>query len=140
MEQGGEDRHLAFILAGSVSVILNGRHVATRNPGQNVGEMALIETFVKRSATVRATELTAVAEISEHEFNKLAEKHPRLWRRVAHRMGIRCWYVSHQKCIARIAGCVADTFGAKRHPPAGTGLIPQPPDQRLAGVPGLLVP
>ena len=89
MEQGGEDTHLVLILAGSVQVLLNGRIMATRMPGQHVGEMSLIDSFARRSATVKALEATTVAEISEHDFNKLADRHPALWRRVALSLGER---------------------------------------------------
>jgi len=89
MEQGGEDTHLVLILAGSVQVLINGRIMAIRSPGQHVGEMALIDSYARRSATVKAIEATTVAEISEHDFNKLADRHPTLWRRVALSLGER---------------------------------------------------
>jgi predicted nucleotide-binding protein len=89
MEQGGEDTHLILILAGSVQIVLNGRNMAIRSPGQHVGEMALIDSYARRSATVIAIEATTVAEISEHDFNRLAEQHPTLWRRVALSLGER---------------------------------------------------
>jgi predicted nucleotide-binding protein len=89
MQQGGEDTHLALILAGSVRILINGREMAIRATGEHVGEMALIEGLAKRSATVIALEATTVAEISEHDFNKLADRHPTLWRRLALSLGER---------------------------------------------------
>ncbi len=89
MEQGAEDTHLALILAGAVQILLNGRIIATRSPGQHVGEMALIDSYARRSATVQAIESTTVAEISEHDFNRIAERHPILWRRLALSLGER---------------------------------------------------
>jgi CRP/FNR family cyclic AMP-dependent transcriptional regulator len=83
MEQGGEDTYLIMILAGQVKVMLNGREIATRRPGQHVGEMALIDNLARRSATVITVEETTVAEVSEHDFSKLADRHPSLWRRLA---------------------------------------------------------
>ncbi len=89
MEQGGEDTHLAFILAGSVQILVNGRVMATRVPGDHVGEMALIDSYARRSATVKSIERTTVAEISELDFSKLANRHPTLWRRLALSLGER---------------------------------------------------
>lgn len=89
MEQGGEDTHLALILAGAVQILVNGRIMAIRSPGQHVGEMALIDSYARRSATVRAIEATTVAEISEYDFSRLANRHSKLWRRVALSLGER---------------------------------------------------
>jgi predicted nucleotide-binding protein len=63
--------------------------MAIRPPGQHVGEMALIDSYARRSATVKAIEATTVAEISERDFNKLADRHPTLWRRLALSLGER---------------------------------------------------
>ena len=89
IQQGGEDTHLCMILGGSVEVLINSRSIATRRPGDHVGEMALIDSLTRRSATVRALEPTTVAQVSELEFNKLADKHPHLWRRLALSLGDR---------------------------------------------------
>lgn len=89
MEQGGEDTHLILILAGSAQVILNRRVIATRCAGQHVGEMALIDSMARRSATVKATEVSTIAEVSEHDFAKVANKHSILWRRIALGLGDR---------------------------------------------------
>lgn len=89
MEQGGEDTHLILILAGCVQILVNGRIMAIRSPGQHVGEMSLIDSYARRSATVKAIEATTVAEISELDFNRLADRHPALWRRVALSLGER---------------------------------------------------
>jgi CRP/FNR family transcriptional regulator, cyclic AMP receptor protein len=89
MEQGGEDTHLVMILAGSTHVLVNRRVVATRVPGQHIGEMALIDSLARRSATVKAVEATTVAEISEYDFTKLAERNSKLWRRLALCLGDR---------------------------------------------------
>jgi CRP/FNR family cyclic AMP-dependent transcriptional regulator len=89
MQQGAQDTHLALILGGSVQILLNNREVAVRRPGDHVGEMALIDNLALRSATVRAVEPTTVAEINEHDFTKLADRHPLLWRRLALTLGKR---------------------------------------------------
>jgi CRP/FNR family transcriptional regulator, cyclic AMP receptor protein len=89
MTQGGEDTHLMLILGGSANIMLNGRPMATRAAGQHVGEMALLDPCAVRSATVKASEQTVVAIVSEYDFNKIAHKHPQLWRRLALSIGER---------------------------------------------------
>ncbi len=81
--QGDEDSDLAFILSGSVEIVVNGHTVATRRAGSHVGEMALLDPLSRRSATVRAAEDTVVATIPEREFGKIGSKYPQLWRRLA---------------------------------------------------------
>lgn len=42
IEQCGEDRDVYMILAGTCDVVINGRRVAVRGPGEHVGEMAAL--------------------------------------------------------------------------------------------------
>ena len=81
--QGQCDNDIYFILSGSVSVIVNGRNVATRKPGEHIGEMALIDTTARRSATVKTQEQTVVAKVTERDFTRIANKYPDMWRRIA---------------------------------------------------------
>lgn len=81
--QGGMDQDLYFIIAGRLSVQVNGREVALRNTGEHVGEMALIDPTGPRSASVIALESTLVGRISEPSVSKIAERFPRLWRLMA---------------------------------------------------------
>lgn len=83
MIQGNPDNDIYFILSGSVSIIVNGREIATRIAGEHIGEMALIDTTALRSATARTLEPTVVAIVSEQDFTRIANKHPDLWRRIA---------------------------------------------------------
>jgi len=83
IKQGGPDNDVYLILAGSVSIRVNGREVATRRAGNHVGEMALIDPRAPRSASVFATETTVLARISESAFSALAARHAHLWRRLA---------------------------------------------------------
>lgn len=83
MRQSGNDNHISFVLAGSVSVEVNGKQVAIRNQRQHVGEMAVIDPSARRSADVRALEETIVFDVGETQFSALGEKFPRLWRRLA---------------------------------------------------------
>ncbi|HKP97540.1 MAG TPA: TIR domain-containing protein [Fibrobacteria bacterium] len=83
MSQGGSDDDVYFLLSGSVIILANERHVATRNAGEHVGEMALLDTTSLRSATVKTLEPLVVAKITEIEFTKIANKYPDIWRRMA---------------------------------------------------------
>lgn len=81
--QGERGSHLLFILAGTVSVQVDGTEVATVHAGVHVGEIALLEPFQARSATVRAKDTVVVAQISGQKFGDIAKHHPELWRRIA---------------------------------------------------------
>lgn len=83
LTQGNSDNEIYFILSGSVSVKVNGREVATRGAGEHLGEMALLDTTAKRSATSRTIEPTVVAKVTESQFTKIAQSYPDLWRRTA---------------------------------------------------------
>ena len=83
MLQDDNDNDIYLIINGKVSIEVNKRPIASRLPGNHVGEMALIDPQAKRSATVTATEPTFVLKISESQFAKLANKYPDLWRRIA---------------------------------------------------------
>lgn len=77
-EDGGND--LCFLLMGSVDVFVNGQRVATRSAGEHLGEMAAIDPKAKRSATVRATEVSVAAWVTEATITRIADEHPSLWR------------------------------------------------------------
>jgi len=83
MRQGEPENDIFLIVAGEISVRVNGRHVAFREAGTHVGEMALVDPLAKRSATVIAAEPCVTLRVPEYRFSKLAEDHPELWRRIA---------------------------------------------------------
>jgi CRP/FNR family transcriptional regulator, cyclic AMP receptor protein len=90
IRQDQADNNLFFILAGSVSILVNGREIAARKAGQHVGEMALIDPSAKRSASVMASEDgTVIAEVTEAKFVNIANEHPALWRALAVELGHR---------------------------------------------------
>lgn len=81
--QGGEDDDVFFLLAGEVSIVVNGYEVNRRQAGQHVGEMTLLDPTERRSATVRALTVTVAAKVTESDFTRAAEAHPQLWRRIS---------------------------------------------------------
>lgn len=81
--QHDADNDIYFILAGQLSIVVNGREVAIRKSGEHVGEMVLIDPSARRAASVIAIEQTVVVKISENSFRLLAEKYPRIWQLIA---------------------------------------------------------
>lgn len=89
IEQGGEDNDVFLIVSGSFDVVVNGRRIARRGPGDHVGEMAAIQPSQKRSASVVAAESAVVAKLSEEAFSDIAGRYPELYRRVAQELARR---------------------------------------------------
>ena len=83
IKQGASDTDLFLILSGEFSVAINGRVVARKKAGEHVGEMAVVDPLTPRSASVTATSDSVVARIAEPDFTALADRYPRLWRRIA---------------------------------------------------------
>jgi CRP/FNR family cyclic AMP-dependent transcriptional regulator len=83
IKQGASDTDLFLILSGEFSVAINGRVVARKKAGEHVGEMAVVDPLTPRSASVTATSDSVVARITEPDFAALADRYPRLWRRIA---------------------------------------------------------
>ena len=81
--QGGSDSDLFLILSGEFSVTIDRHVVAHKRAGEHVGEMAIVDPGARRSASVTATSKSVVARVAEREFSALADKFPRLWRRIA---------------------------------------------------------
>lgn len=88
-KQDGEDTDMFFLLTGKVEILVNDRVLALRVAGEHVGEMSLIDTKARRSASLLAKETTVVARITEPAFTGIAAKHPTLWRYLALELGSR---------------------------------------------------
>ncbi|MDG4887820.1 MULTISPECIES: TIR domain-containing protein [unclassified Mesorhizobium] len=89
IRQDGDDNGVYFIIAGSFEVVVNGRRVAARGPGDVVGEMAAIEPTQRRSATVAASEASIVARLSEGRFTEIASRYPEMYRFIAKELSKR---------------------------------------------------
>jgi predicted nucleotide-binding protein len=87
--QGAEDNDLFFIVAGTFSIVVNGRDVAVRGRGEHVGEMALIEPTQRRSASVVATQASIVGKLSYADVTELAACHPEIYRALARTLARR---------------------------------------------------
>lgn len=89
IRQGASGSDLFLVLTGEFSVLVNGELVERRIAGEYVGEMAVVDSNAPRSASVVAACDSVVARITESEFSKLADRFPRLWRRIASGLAAR---------------------------------------------------
>lgn len=83
LKQGDAENDLYLLLIGAVVIETNGRAGPIRTAGNYVGELTLIDVSSRRSASVRTTEETIVARVTESDFTRLAQSHPNLWRCLA---------------------------------------------------------
>jgi CRP-like cAMP-binding protein len=81
--QGDSDTDLVLILEGECSIAIDGHIVARKRAGEHVGEMAVVDPRMTRSASVTATVDSVIARIVEADFSAVADRYPRLWRRIA---------------------------------------------------------
>jgi CRP-like cAMP-binding protein len=89
IHQGDTDNDLYFIIEGSFSIRINGKTIAQRDTGEDVGEMAVVDPQSMRSASVIALKDSVVAMVTEASFSEIASQHPRLWRALARQQGNR---------------------------------------------------
>ena len=89
IEQNASDNDVYFIISGTFGVIINGKRVATRYPGDHVGEMAAISPIQKRSATLIADADALVLKVAEEKFSGIATQYPEVWRRIAQELSRR---------------------------------------------------
>lgn len=83
IRQDAVDNDLYLVLSGALRIVVNGRDVALRKPGEHVGEMAILDPAAARTATVIVSESALVARISEADFVRIASEHSNLWRALA---------------------------------------------------------
>jgi len=75
IKQDACDDDVHFILAGSVDILVNGHHVATRHAGEAVGEMTAVDCGAIRSATVSAAGDVAAWRLASSDFLDLCNTH-----------------------------------------------------------------
>jgi hypothetical protein len=117
IEQGGTDNDIHLVLSGSLNIVVNGRIVARRVPGDHVGEMAAIEPTQRRAASVIAIEETVVATISEPDLAELGAKYPEIYRCLAKELSRRFPFPAF---LARV-GLPAPAGPLLSHPDASLG-------------------
>lgn len=89
VRQNADDDDVYLLIAGVVSVVVNGNTIAPRRAGQHVGEMAAIEPAQKRSADVVATEPVVALKLSSADFRRICEQHPKMWLYLAKELARR---------------------------------------------------
>lgn len=89
IEQGGDDNDLYLLVAGHCEILVNGRVVGRRGPGDHVGEMAAIEPAQRRSASVVAATEVVALKIPEPSFHEVAHRHPTVYMDIARELARR---------------------------------------------------
>lgn len=89
IEQNGSDNDVHFVFSGTLNIVINGRIVARRSPGDHVGEMAAIEPTQRRAASAIAIEETIVATITEPDLAELGARYPEIYRCIARELARR---------------------------------------------------
>lgn len=88
MRQGARGRELVVLLDGEVEVSRNGEVLATRGPGDFLGELALV-THRPRVATVTATTDLRVLVLERGAFERLVREVPSIALKVLKAVGER---------------------------------------------------
>ena len=83
IEERGRDNDIYFVIVGNLGIFVNSKRIATRFPGDSIGEMSIISHFQERSASVIADSDCLLLKISEEKFSRIAEKYPHIWKRLA---------------------------------------------------------
>ena len=89
IQQGASDNDIYFILMGCFNILINGRQIAQRAPGDHIGEMAAIHPSLPRSASVIANEDSVVLKLTQEQFSDCSQQHPRIWIPIAKEMARR---------------------------------------------------
>jgi CRP-like cAMP-binding protein len=77
--EGRSGREFVVILEGTAKVLVGGREVATLQPGDFFGEVALLDGGPRTATVVAETEVRAEVS-SKQEFDELIERAPHLAR------------------------------------------------------------
>lgn len=83
INQGDADNDAYFIIDGEAGIFVNARNVAKRAARDSVGEMALIDPSVRRSASVAALSTLTALKISEPKFKAITANNAKVWQALA---------------------------------------------------------
>src|SRR5665213_964297 len=89
--QGAADNDIYFILMGGLNIVVNGRQIAQRGPGEHVGEMAAIHPSLPRSASVLANEDSVILKLTQEQFSDCCQRYPRMWIPIAKELARRLY-------------------------------------------------
>ncbi len=88
INQGHHHNEAYVITNGSVSVVIDGEHVATLGAGEMVGELGLF-CVDAASATVTAAEETDLIVIPYNRFDNVLDENPAMSKRIAKQLAAR---------------------------------------------------
>jgi len=89
IQQLGEDRDVYLILTGSCDIVVNGRKIRVRGPGDHVGEMAAIQPGQVRSASVIAVDEIVALKLTDAQLFELGNRFPAIYRTIAQELSRR---------------------------------------------------
>ena len=89
IDESAADNDMHFLLVGDISIRVNGREIATRSAGDQIGEMALLDPALPRSASAVACNTVVTARVSERAIHEIGKERPELWRNLARELARR---------------------------------------------------
>ena len=99
VKEGEAGQEFFMIVDGKVNVTRRGRRVATRGPGDFVGEIALLED-TPRTATVTAEGPVRFFVLTRKDFRHLLNENPGVERKVLHALARRIIELSKDPTLA----------------------------------------
>ena len=99
VKEGETGQEFFAIVEGKVKVTRKGRRVATRGPGDFVGEIALLED-TPRTATVTAETPVRFFVLTRQAFRQLLNENPGVERKVLHALARRVIELSNDPTLA----------------------------------------
>lgn len=100
-QYGEVGRCMYLLLKGLLEVRIGGETIATIEPGEFVGEMAvLLKEAPYRSAEIRAVKNSRIAVITMDGFVKTAETHPQLLLRIGRQLAKRIYLSNRLSCTS----------------------------------------
>ncbi len=89
IKQGADDNDIYLLVAGSVTLVINGVEKRVRKAGQHIGEMSAIEPALARSATVVAREKTVALKLTSSDLHEIGRAHGEIWLPIAKELARR---------------------------------------------------
>ena len=83
IQQHTSDQDVFFILAGLFDISIDGNSIAVHGASDILGEMAIVDSDARRTATVTSKEASAVLKIEEEKFVSIANMYPKIWQNIA---------------------------------------------------------
>ena len=89
VNQGDIGGFVYFVLHGNISVVINGKKVATRSAKECIGEMTMLDPTQKRSATLIAMEESRVLRVKDDVIKRLIKNDQSIIEGIALELALR---------------------------------------------------